>query len=59
MKNLLNRLFVGNDVVATMAALQDQGTDWLKAWKVNPVVEPEDFQDPVENVFPVEEEIPF
>lgn len=58
-EDLLNRLFVGNDVVATMAALQDQGADWLKAWKVNLVVEPEEYQDPVENAFPIEEEIPF
>jgi hypothetical protein len=49
-------LFVGNEVAAVMADLQDQASQWLSAWKEPTVLEP--YED---NGFAVDsdEEIPF
>jgi len=57
-EELMASLFVGNDVAAIMADLQDQASDWLKAWKQN-VLEPQ-IEEFTSLPFPSEEEeIPF
>ena len=55
-EEVLQNLFVGNDVVEMMANLQDQAGDWLNAWKESMLVESDEYQ---ETIFPTEEEIPF
>ena len=53
---LMMNLFVGNEIAAVMADLQDQASDWLKAWSESTLVEMDDEQ---EGGFAVEEELPF
>lgn len=56
-EELIASLFVGRQVAEQMSELQDQASDWLKAWQDSNLVEPvEEFQ---ETVFAGEEEIPF
>ena len=54
---LITSLFVGNEVAAIMADLQDQAADWLNAWKEGPLVEVDEYQEVTP--FQAEEEIPF
>jgi hypothetical protein len=54
--DFVSNLFVGNQVAEQMSALQDQATDWLKAWKEEVPQVVDEFH---ENGAPVEEEIPF
>ncbi len=55
-EELITSLFVGEEVAAKMAELQDQASDWLSGWKGTAVVVPE---DETVHTFPSEEEIPF
>jgi hypothetical protein len=52
----VSNLFVGSPVAEQMSALQDQATDWLKAWKEEVPLVVDEFH---ENGAPVEEDIPF
>jgi len=54
--DFISGLFVGAQVAELMSSLQDQATDWLKAWKEETLLEVGEFN---ENGAPVEEEIPF
>jgi hypothetical protein len=53
---LISSLFVGNEVAAIMADLQDQASDWLSGWNTSTMVNSE--EEP-EASFPNDEEIPF
>ena len=56
-ENLLSAFYVGNQVAANMATLQDQASDWLNAWKFTPDLQTEEILEPI---FQAEEdEIPF
>jgi hypothetical protein len=55
-EDLLTSLFVGSEVASIMSDLQDQGSEWLNAWRGSLLEETLDFQ---ENGFQTEEEIPF
>jgi hypothetical protein len=57
-EELISNLFVGNEVAAVMAELQDQAADWLKAWREPSIAEAETESEPAA-VFPQEEDIPF
>jgi hypothetical protein len=37
---LVENLFVGNEVASKMSLLQDQASEWLSAWKENSITEP-------------------
>ncbi len=55
-ESFVSSLFVGNQVAELMSSLQDQASDWLKAWKEDAPVEVGEYP---ENGVPAEEEIPF
>jgi hypothetical protein len=55
-EDLLTSLFVGSEVASIMSDLQDQGSEWLNAWRGSLLEETLEFQ---ENGFQTEEEIPF
>lgn len=55
-EKLMKDLFVGAEVAQKMAELQDQASEWLKAWSEGVLQEDIDGQ---ENVFNTEVEIPF
>jgi hypothetical protein len=52
----LQNLFVGEDIARSMAEIQDQASDWLKAWNSESLVEVLDDQ---ENGFESHEELPY
>jgi hypothetical protein len=55
-EEMVESLFVGNETAASMADLQDQAADWLKAWKEpSPADSPED----VDLGLGQEEDVPF
>jgi len=56
---LMANLFVGNEVAALMADLQDQASDWLNAWKEPALLEQGMMDEYHEIGLPAEEEIPF
>jgi hypothetical protein len=55
-EELMNNLFVGSEVAVIMADLQDQASQWLKAWDETTLIE--HYED-TENGFGADEEIPF
>ncbi len=56
-EDLISSLFVGSEITQQMSTLQDQASEWLKAWKEEAPIEAAD--EYIENGAPVEEEIPF
>ena len=56
-EEMMTNLYVGNEIAAVMADLQDQAGDWLNAWRQN-VVEPEEYAENGVS-HEGEEEIPF
>lgn len=55
-EELIANLFVGNEIAATMADLQDQASEWLKAWRETNLEQEASFE---EEAYQIEEEIPF
>ncbi len=55
-EDFVSSLFVGQPVAELMSSLQDQASDWLKAWKEEVPQVVDEFP---ENGAPVEEDIPF
>ncbi len=55
-ESFVSNLFVGSQVAELMASLQDQASDWLKAWMEGAPAEVGEYP---ENGVPTEEEIPF
>lgn len=53
---MVSNLFVGNEVAAIMADLQDQGAEWLRAWKED-YLTADEFQEDTQ--FQADEEILF
>jgi hypothetical protein len=59
-EDLINNLFVGNEIAAVMSDLQDQAAEWLAAWKTGDAAVAEEYnENGFQNGYQNEEDIPF